>query len=491
MTTKRLLSLDGKSLFLLKRSHANGAGAVTVSWESLIVLTILEAHSITTLSSSTTLHIKKNKTITQFPLIQHFLDSQGVSIDSRTIEPDQIFFAIKGDNFDGHKYVQEVLDQGAKLAVIDNPDYEVDGKTVLVSAVLESLQALANMYRTHLDIPVLAITGSNGKTTTKELIHATLSTHYAVHTTPGNLNNHLGVPLTILGASKATEILVVEMGANHIGEIAALCGIADPDCGLITNIGQAHLEGFGSYEGVIEAKTELYKYLAQRKRLIFCNDSDKVLMDNLPPNCSMIGYPSDQVSFYTEEMKLGFRLKKYTKKYLSRLTGSYNQNNILAALTVGEYFQVDTAMSCRAISSYSPKMNRSEIFEVNGTTLILDAYNANPTSMRAALESFGQLVTEQRKIIILGDMKELGTDEEQLHREILTIAREVKESEMTIVIGEIFHSISQEREGGMEYESYDAFEDDFKKIEHLLKGSLVLIKASRSLKLERIKDLLA
>lgn len=424
-------------------------------------------------------------------LLEHFLGSAGVSIDSRTILADEIFFAIKGENFDGHAYVNDVLQKGAKLAVIDDSQYVVEGKTHLVPSVLRSLQDLAHAYRLKLDVPVLAITGSNGKTTTKELIHAALSTHYNVHTTAGNLNNHLGVPLTILSATEQTEILVAEMGANHIGEIADLCKIADPDCGLITNIGHAHIEGFGSYGGVIQAKTELYRYLAERKRLIFHNDKDDVLVEHLPKDSSVLSYPSDQVSFYTEGMRVGFRLNKYPNKYLTRLTGEYNYSNILAALTVGEYFQVDTKMSCRAISSYSPRMNRSEIVElVGGYTLILDAYNANPSSMRAALDSLAGLQTDKKKAIILGDMKELGPEEENLHKEILDHSS-AQESLEIIVIGELFHKVGSSMEGVHSYENFEAFTDDIDKVKPLLQEKITLIKASRSSKLERIKDLLA
>ena len=423
-------------------------------------------------------------------LLQLFLDSTGVSIDSRTIIPGQIFFAIKGENFDGHSYVNQVLELGANLAVIDNEKYHREGKTILVDSALKSLQNLATEYRRKLSIPVLAITGSNGKTTTKELIDAVLKVEYTVHTTPGNLNNHLGVPLTILGTSPESEILIVEMGANHIGEIRALCEIAEPDYGLITNIGLAHLDGFGSYNGIILGKTEMYRYLAAKRKSVFCNTEDRVLLNNLPTDLKAIPYLSESINFHTRGMRLGYKLKDSDRLFLTHLTGDYNETNILAALTIGTFFGVDIQSASKAICEYLPEMNRSQIAEIAGVTLILDAYNANPSSMRLALDSLEQIESTLDKVVILGDMKELGLQEETLHQEIITKAETIGAAHI-LLIGEIFYKITEEKKGITAYRNFEDFKFDFNKVKPRLKNSLILIKASRSLKLERIKDLLA
>jgi len=423
-------------------------------------------------------------------LLQLFLDSTGVSIDSRTIIPGQIFFAIKGENFDGHSYVNQVLELGANLAVIDNEKYHREGKTILVDSALKSLQNLATEYRRKLSIPVLAITGSNGKTTTKELIDAVLKVEYTVHTTPGNLNNHLGVPLTILGTSPESEILIVEMGANHIGEIRALCEIAEPDYGLITNIGLAHLDGFGSYNGIILGKTEMYRYLAAKRKSVFYNTKDRVLLNNLPTDLKAIPYLSENINFHKRGMRLGYKLKDSDRLFLTHLTGDYNETNILAALTIGTFFGVDIQSASKAICEYLPEMNRSQIVEIAGVTLILDAYNANPSSMRLALDSLEQIESTLDKVVILGDMKELGLQEETLHQEIITKAETIGAAHI-LLIGEIFYKITEEKKGITVYRNFEDFKSDFNKVKPKLKNSLILIKASRSLKLERIKDLLA
>ena len=419
-------------------------------------------------------------------LYQNFLESSGVSIDSRTLKPGQIFFAIPGDNFDGHKYVDKALDSGASLAVIEKPEYAQSSRTVLVDDSIKALQDLARRYRASLDMPVIGLTGSNGKTTTKELLHVALATKFKVHSTKGNLNNHLGVPLSLLAADSSSEILVIEMGANHIGEIELLSDLARPTCGLITNIGHAHIEGFGSFEGVIEAKTELYRFLSQNDGLIFYNEEDKTLADNIPTGSQTVLYDSE-LEFRMEGLCLEF--KKGNRDFLrSALYGGYNKHNVLAAWTVASYFNCKDDEMLEALAAYTPRMNRSEIRELGSTTFIMDAYNANPTSMKESIDSFRKLDSDKEKVLVLGDMKELGLDSPLYHKRILD-SLEGENWKSVVLVGEIFYKLGQ---GSTQFKSYRTVDelnqsgDDFEKD---LKGAIVLLKASRSIGLEKIRML--
>ncbi len=418
-------------------------------------------------------------------LLELFLSSTGICTDTRKLKKGQLFFALKGANFDGNKFASKALEDGALAAIIDEPDANVDDRMYLVGDALVALQALAREYRRTLSCPVLALTGSNGKTTSKELIYAVLSTQYKVHATAGNLNNHIGVPLTLLSTPIDTEILVVEMGANHIGEIKELCEIALPDYGLITNIGRAHLEGFGSVEGIVQGKTEMYRHLRKQDGLAFYNKSDKVLFDQLPSGIRAVPYRQDLV-FSEAKLYLSFAYND-GESYQSLLTGDYNQTNIAAALTISGFFNIDDAQAGAAIAAYSPNINRSEIQIVNGCELIMDAYNANPSSMRAAIKSLRSL-DASKKNLILGDMKELGSETITLHREVIDYIMESQWNKV-ILIGPDFCQALKDNAKITAYESLEACIEQFQTLRKDLVGGLTLIKASRSLKLERLKDL--
>lgn len=423
-----------------------------------------------------------------------FLSATGVTTDSRKVENGQLFFALKGERFDGNMYAEEVLSQGAVAAVIDNPKYHVpSGQTILVDDALKALQDLSTRYRQGFDIPVIAITGSNGKTTTKELLTAVLRKKYKVHATRGNYNNHIGVPLTLLQTPRDTQILVVEMGANHVGEIRDLCHIALPNYGMITNIGQAHLKGFGSYNGVILAKTEMYRYIKEYGDLVFINQEDRVLVNNLPDDTKSQIYVNG-LNFFSKGIYLGYHNENKEKK-LTQLSGSYNRDNILAAKTIGHYFEVPSASIDEAIVSYQPTMNRSQYVELSEAGFILDAYNANPSSMRSAIDSFAQLETDKPKALILGDMKELGAESENLHKEILLHLEQHEWSTVILVgkvFGEVASGLARRKEAGIAYKCYPEIEtlsNSKDEVLTMLSNKLSLVKASRSIGLERIVDL--
>ena len=423
-----------------------------------------------------------------------FHNSNGVTTDSRKVENGHLFFALKGERFDGNIFAEEVLSQGAIAAVIDDPKYHIaGGRTVLVDDVLIALQRLSTRYRQDFDIPVIAITGSNGKTTTKELLTAVLRKKYKVHATRGNYNNHIGVPLTLLQTPRDTQILVVEMGANHVGEIRDLCHIALPNYGMVTNIGQAHLKGFGSYTGVILAKTEMYRYIKEYGDLVFINQEDRVLVNNLPVEMKTQSYVSG-LDFFNKGIYLGYQNEKKEEK-LTQLSGSYNKDNILAAKTIGRYFEVPLDSIDEAIVSYQPTMNRSQYIELAQTSFILDAYNANPSSMRSAIDSFAQVQSDKPKALILGDMKELGDESESLHKEIL-LRLEQYEWSTVILVGKVFGMVAaglaREEDAGIAYKCYPEIEtlsNSKDEVLTMLSNKLSLVKASRSIGLERIVDL--
>jgi UDP-N-acetylmuramoyl-tripeptide--D-alanyl-D-alanine ligase len=408
-----------------------------------------------------------------------------VSTDSRNIIPGSIFFALKGDNFDGNLYAADAIAKGASLAVIDNKRFSTD-RTILVQDTLAALQELASLYRTHSAYKVVALTGTNGKTTTKELIRAVLAEKYKCVATKGNLNNHIGVPLTILSTYPETELLIVEMGANHIGEIETLSKIASPDFGLITNIGKAHLEGFGSYEGVIKAKSELYQNLIPREKTIFYNSLDPILTELIGNYKKIIPYGSensdcyiDSITFKNGQLTASINIEGVNYEIQPNLFGRYNIINILAAIKIGRYFDVNADNCISAINNYSPENNRSQVQKTENNTLILDCYNANPSSMKSALESFAEIQSEN-KIAILGEMKELGISSFEEHRQLIDTAIScgcIK----NIFVGEGFLPFKKE----LEFH----FNNTSELIDYLtkerFKGSLVFIKGSRTNQLEK------
>ncbi len=413
-----------------------------------------------------------------------------VSTDTRKITPGSLFFALKGEQFDGNQYASDALQKGALAVVIDNPAYLADG-CILVSDSLIALQELARTYRQKQHFKTLALTGSNGKTTTKELIRSVLEKKYKCHVTKGNLNNHIGVPLTILSAPRDTEILVTEMGANHIGEIEQLCRIALPDMGLITNIGKAHLEGFGGIEGVIRAKSELYQFLMQQKGTIFLHETDPLLKNLLKDYANIVTYGTPASACYLKEFftreNLSLNLSVNGKDYTlnTNLFGNYNVPNLLAALRIGLFFEIPIEDCLVALADYKPENNRSQFIQTaKGNSLIADCYNANPSSMKVAIESF-QNLPSPRKILILGSMKELGEDSEQEHLTLLNQARLMNLNECFLV-GEEFSLLKLNKE--------KYFSDTPDLTEYLkkspLENSLILIKGSRANQLERIIEFL-
>ena len=352
-------------------------------------------------------------------LHQEFLASSGVCTDTRKITKNCLFIALKGENFNGNTFAKEALKKGAFKALIDEEEFQNE-RTILVKDCLTTLQKLASFHRNYLKLPIISLTGSNGKTTTKELINAVLSQKYKTTATEGNLNNHIGVPLTLLSMDKNTEIGIVEMGANHLHEIENLCKIAQPDYGYITNFGKAHLEGFGSLEGVVKGKSEMYTYLANHSKTVFVNGADeKQLQLTEKINRIVFDNTSIQLKNASNEVQVSFK----NTEIKSNLVGLYNFNNIAAAIAIGDFFNVSEAQIKAAIESYIPQNNRSQRLEKAGHKILLDAYNANPTSMMAALENFKQ-AEGSNKVLILGDMFEMGSEAKKEHEQIVSYLKE-------------------------------------------------------------------
>ena len=421
-----------------------------------------------------------------------FKNSAGVNTDSRNIKKNEIFFALKGENHNGNKYAAEALEKGALCAVIDDPAFEING-TVLVNNTLSELQELALHHRKMLNITILAITGSNGKTTTKELISSILSKRKKVHFTKGNLNNHIGVPLTILSAPADTEIMVIEMGASHIGEIRELCNIARPDYGIITNIGTAHIEGFGSFEGVIKTKTELYEYLQKTNGLAIYNESNPLLSEKIsdmavraiPYSCP----DGTELNIESQESNIFLKIKAVYKnrEYIinTNLFGAYNIENIKAAIATGLFFNIPPEEIISAIREYNPENNRSQIKDTGKNVLICDSYNANPSSMTKAIQSFLKFDVD-KKAVVLGDMLELGKKSEQEHLKILQEINYIK-PENVFLVGHIFSKIAADSDYTL-FENAKNLRNYF--IDKKMKGFTILIKGSRSIGLEKLYDVL-
>jgi len=423
-------------------------------------------------------------------LYSYFLQCTGIATDTRKITSGSLFFALKGDNFDANSFAEEALQKGAKYVVIDNPQYKTGDTTLLVNNSLEALQDLARHHRRELGVPVIALTGSNGKTTSKELINAVLSKKYTTTATIGNLNNHIGVPLTLLSFTKDTEIGIVEMGANHQQEISFLCSVAEPNFGYITNFGKAHLEGFGGYEGVIKGKSELYDYLINNTKTAFVNLDDPIQKEKTAT--------SSRYTFAVDDYNCDVRLEAVkanpmvTVKYngsdiKSHLIGIYNATNISAAIAIGTYFKISDTHIKEAIEGYIPTNNRSQLLEKNSYKIILDAYNANPSSMQAALTNFLQLETEDAiKIAVLGDMFELGVESIEEHKKIVALLTDQEGIEVYFV-GKDFYACNNNSIHLHFYNTYEDFKSAFPIPEH---GTTVLIKGSRGMALERTLDLL-
>ncbi len=414
----------------------------------------------------------------------HFLKSSGICTDTRTITKGCLFFALKGDNFNGNKFAQEALDKGAYKVIIDQVEFHnKSGETLLFSDTLLALQNLATFHRDYLKLPIIALTGSNGKTTTKELINVVLSQKYNTVATKGNLNNHIGVPLTLLSMNSETEIGIVEMGANHIEEIELLCKIAKPDFGYITNFGKAHLEGFGSMDGVIKGKTELYNCLKEYHKIAFVNAKDSKQLE-LSKKMNIITFGDKEQDCYIQLKDASQQLiiKYKGLEIQSKLIGLYNFHNIAAAICIGDYFKVSKGDIKKAIENYIPTNNRSQLIEKGSNRIILDAYNANPSSMMAALENFIQS-NGDHKTVFLGDMFELGPDAEKEHQNIVSYL-EKNYKGTSYLIGENFNKTKTNASTIYKIKNFEAL----KSLLHntSLKNHHVLIKASRGMALERI-----
>ena len=417
-----------------------------------------------------------------------FLQHPTVTTDSRNCPEGSLFFALKGDRFDGNKFAQKALDAGCSYAVIDNPDFACGERTLLVDDVLKSLQQLARLHREKLGLPVIGITGTNGKTTTKELIAAVLSSAYPIEYTRGNLNNSIGVPLSVLKLNRSHQMAVIEMGASHPGDIKELVEIARPNYGVITNIGRAHLEGFGSYENIIRTKGELYDFLKENGGEIFIHREDDVLQ-KIAGHLPQISYGESDDDFVCGQvvscdpfLSLEWKEKGKSTAIHTHLIGAYNLMNVLAAIAVGRTFHVPDEKIIAAIQSYAPSNNRSQMTDTAHNSLIIDAYNANPSSMKVALDSFASMKTGP-KAVILGDMKELGPTSDALHAEVLHEA-EAGGFDRLIFCGENFVRVVNGK--------YPAFPDtaalQIYLKENPLEGYHILLKASHSMGFEGLKE---
>jgi len=424
-------------------------------------------------------------------IYQLFSTHTVISTDSRKVEPNSLFFALKGENFNGNQFAEMAIEKGAAFAIIDEVAYQKQNKTILVPNVLQALKDLANYHRKKLGIPILGITGTNGKTTTKELVSAVLSQKMNVSFTQGNLNNHIGVPLTLLKMNNKTEFGVVEMGANHPGEIAELCKIAEPDYGIITNIGKAHLEGFGSFEGVIKTKSELYQFIKQKNGTIFYNIENPILSELGADIEKKISYGTKNADFTGELLTsppyvhIKANLKKGMLYLNSNLTGDYNFENIMAAACIGNYFGVDPLKIHEALKNYQPQNNRSQLIQRGNLKIIMDAYNANPTSMQASIKSF--MSTNYGNIfLILGDMLELGEYAITEHTAILELLKNFPHCTV-YTVGKSFSAVAS----NYNCTSFANIGELCTFIEQspINKGNL-LIKGSRGIQLEKVLDCL-
>lgn len=415
-----------------------------------------------------------------------FLESNSICTDTRKIKKNDIFFALKGENFNGNTYAENALKIGAKYAIIDQAEFNKSTKTILVNNVLEMLQKLATYHRNYLKTPIIALTGSNGKTTTKELINVVLSKKYKTVATIGNLNNHIGVPLTLLSMTKDTEIGIVEMGANHQKEIQFLCSIALPDYGLITNYGKAHLEGFGGVKGIIKGKSEMYNYLMANNKTIIVNAEDPIQIEKtIKAQKFTFGNVNKNVNIKFINANPFVSLEYHKTKIQSQLIGDYNFTNIAIAITIGNYFKVQDHDIKTAIESYIPTNNRSQIIDKNSNKIILDAYNANPTSMEAALFNFEK--QDGYKIAILGDMFELGDEAKSEHQSITNLATSLN-IDQVVFVGENFYKSKLKSKKGIQYNTFEDFKNKFDLSKK--ENTTFLIKGSRGMALERVLDLL-
>jgi len=421
-------------------------------------------------------------------LYQHFLKSSGVSTDTRSIQKGNLFFALKGPNFNANKLAAQALEKGAAVAVIDDADFNTDDRCFLVEDALETLQDLARHHRQQLDIPFVGITGSNGKTSTKELVRDVLATKYKVLATKGNLNNHIGVPLTLLSIGSNVELAIIEMGANAVGEIGFLSSIADPSHGLITNIGKAHLEGFGGIEGVIRGKSELYNHLIKKGGAVFVNARQEILRNMAKRRIkNPYFYPREGDYFHAKLVAAKPTVVFETEageQVTTQIHGEYNFDNICTALCMGKFFGVDADKANQAVAAYVSENNRSQKIERGDKTIILDAYNANPSSMAAALKNLAE-VTDEPKTAILGDMFELGDDAPKEHAALGQLCKDMG-IDLPVFCGELMEEAAKANPEAVYCKTKEDLSLYLDQI--VLPAGHVLIKGSRGMGLETIVE---
>ena len=422
-------------------------------------------------------------------LYKHFLECTEITTDTRKCVAGSMFFALKGETFNGNKFAAKAIEEGCKYAVIDEPEYQTD-KTILVDDCLKALQQLARHHRQTLKTPIIGVTGTNGKTTTKELMAAVLTRKYNLLYTQGNLNNHIGVPLTLLRLTKEHQLAVVEMGASHPGDIKELVDIAEPDYGIITNVGRAHLQGFGSFEGVIRTKGELYDYLRSKGNATIFIQNENTYLNNIAGNLNCVRYGQTPGLFVSGEMldcspflKFRWTAEGVSHDVQTSLIGAYNLDNVLAAVAIGRYFKVEYKDICDAIASYVPTNNRSMLKKTADNTLIVDAYNANPTSMMEALKNF-QHIDAPHKMAILGDMKELGEASKEEHQKIADYLNSCG-LERIILVGSEFKSTNHP---GTVLDDVEQVKAELQN--HKPHGFYILVKGSNSTKLYQLPDYL-
>lgn len=422
-------------------------------------------------------------------LYSRFLETGKVTTDTRQISPGSIFFALKGDKFNANTFASEALAKGASYAVIDEKEHATTEKCILVNNVLETLQELAKYHRSQLKIPVIGLTGSNGKTTSKELLHGVLSKHFKTYSTKGNLNNHIGVPLTLLAIDDSIEIAVVEMGANHLGEIALLCSIANPSHGFITNIGRAHIGMFGGFENIIRAKSELYQHLIDHGGTVFINSQNEILANMAKRFKNPVFYPSPNDYYHGTLISVDPFVKILAEngsEVQTKLIGAYNFENIMVALCIGKYFGIDAREANEAVAGYEPGNMRSQLIKKGSNTIILDAYNANPSSMRAAVENMASMKSDN-KVLILGDMFELEEEAAKEHQLLGQLIRE-KKFDNVYLCGKLFKAAVQEIPSAKYFETKASLTEELKK--NPIMNSTILVKASRGIGLETIVEYL-
>jgi len=420
-------------------------------------------------------------------IYQIFLNSNKVCTDSRKIRDNDLFVSLKGPNFNGNKFAETALENGANYAIVDQKEFAVNDNYILVNDCLNTLQNLANYHRKKSKAKIIGLTGSNGKTTSKELIFSVLKLQFKTIATTGNLNNHIGVPLTLLSIEPETEIAIIEMGANHLKEIELLCNIADPDYGYITNFGKAHLEGFINLEGVIKGKSELYTYLMKKSRLIFINNNDNKQLEITKEysNKFTFGKTNSNVNYSvnTVNPQISISVEDITIK--SNLFGEYNVENLAAAICIGKYFNMSNTLIKEGVENCIPNSNRSQIIEKGSNKIILDAYNANPTSMQLALVNFND-ISEKNKILFIGDMYELGENSHEMHQDIVSTIEEMN-FDQTYLLGDLFNKTKF----SSKIKAFANLEDLNNNINlEEISNSTILIKGSRGMQLEKILDFL-